>query len=150
MKTKNKILFVCIHNSARSQMAEAYLKEMASESFDTYSAGIEPGSLNQIVVEVMKTDGIDISANKVNSVNEFLDQKIKFDYVVTVCDETSAEKCPYFPGNGKRLHWGFEDPSSINGSIEDRINQTIQIRDQIKRRVKEFLLNIVISKDNDM
>ncbi len=140
MKTKNKILFVCIHNSARSQMAEAYLKEMASESFDTYSAGIEPGSLNQIVVEVMKTDGIDISANKVNSVNEFLDQKIKFDYVVTVCDETSAEKCPYFPGNGKRLHWGFEDPSSINGSIEDRINQTIQIRDQIKRRVKEFLL----------
>ncbi len=150
MKTKNKILFVCIHNSARSQMAEAYLKEMASESFDTYSAGIEPGSLNQIVVDVMKTDGIDISANKVNSVNEFLDQKIKFDYVVTVCDETSAEKCPYFPGNGKRLHWGFEDPSSINGSIEDRINQTIQIRDQIKRRVKEFLLNIVISKDNDM
>ncbi len=150
MKTKNKILFVCIHNSARSQMAEAYLKEMASESFDTYSAGIEPGSLNQIVVEVMKTDGIDISANKVNSVNEFLDQKIKFDYVVTVCDETSAEKCPYFPGNGKRLHWGFEDPSSINGSIEDRINQTIQIRDQIKRRVKEFLLNIVMSKDNDI
>ncbi len=150
MKTKNKILFVCIHNSARSQMAEAYLKEMASESFDTYSAGIEPGSLNQIVVDVMKTDGIDISANKVNSVNEFLDQKIKFDYVVTVCDETSAEKCPYFPGNGKRLHWGFEDPSSINGSIEDRINQTIQIRDQIKRRVKEFLLNIVMSKDSDI
>lgn len=136
---KKKIIFVCIHNSARSQMAEAYVKDMAGERFETFSAGLEPGKLNPVVVEVMKREGIDISGNSTNSVNEYLDKQIKFDYVVTVCDETSAERCPYFPGQGTRLHWGFKDPSSLGGSDEDKIQQTIEIRDQIKEQVSQFL-----------
>lgn len=133
------IIFVCIHNSARSQIAEAYLKYFAGDRFKTFSAGLEPGNLNPLVVEVMNLDGIDISKNRTKSVIEFIDGDIKFDYVVTVCDETSAEKCPYFPGQQKRLHWGFKDPSSLDGNNDDKLKQTLQIRDQIKKKIKEFL-----------
>lgn len=136
---RKKILFVCIHNSARSQMAEAYIKYFASDRFEAFSAGIEPGILNPVVVEALKLDGIDISANKTNSVNEFTDGHIKFDFVVTVCDETAAEKCPYFPGQVERLHWGFADPSSLTGAVDDKLVKTIEIRDQIKARVRQFL-----------
>ncbi len=136
---KKNIIFICIHNSARSQMAEAYVKHFAGDTFETFSAGIEHGKLNPVVVEAMKLENIDISKNSTNSVDEFIDGHISFDYVVTVCDETSAEKCPYFPGQGKRLHWGFEDPSSLSGSDEDKLKSTIEIRDQIKKRVLEFL-----------
>jgi len=136
---KQKVIFVCIHNSARSQMAEAYVNEFAGEKFDAYSAGLEPGTLNSFVVEAMKLDGIDISLNKTNSVDEFISAGIKFDYVFTVCDETSAERCPYFPGEGKRIHIGFPDPSSLGGEKGKKLEETIKIRDLIKEEILSWL-----------
>ncbi|MEW5798675.1 MAG: arsenate reductase ArsC [Bacteroidota bacterium] len=137
--TQQKVLFVCIHNSARSQMAEAYLNKFAGDRFIAESAGIEPGMLNPIVVEVMKEDGIDISGNKTKSVFGFLKQGKMYSCVITVCDETAAERCPVFPGSGKRLHWGFKDPSSLQGTREEILAETRIIRDQIKRRIQEWI-----------
>jgi len=136
---KQKIIFICIHNSARSQMAEAYLEHLAGDKFDVYSAGLEPGNLNPTVVEAMKLENIDISGNRTNSVKEFIDGHIAFDFVITVCDETAAERCPYFPGQGKRFHWGFKDPSALGGNSRDKLKQTIAIRDEIKDRIKQFV-----------
>ena len=135
---KKNVIFICIHNSARSQMAEAYLKHFASDRFDVRRAGLKPGTLNPIVIKAMAQEGIDISGNSTNSVDEFIDGHIKFDFVVTVCDETAAEECPFFPGQGKRLHWGFEDPSGLSGTDEQKLALTIKIRDQIKEKVMEF------------
>ncbi|MCG8549549.1 MAG: aquaporin [Desulfobacterales bacterium] len=139
IKMKKSVLFVCIHNSARSQMAEAYLKKAGSKKFEVFSAGLEPGNLNSVVVEAMKQDGIDISGNRTKSVNEFLDAGVEFDYVITVCDESSAEQCPVFLGKGKRMHWGFEDPSALEGSFDEKIIRVKQIRDQIRTRIDNWL-----------
>ena len=136
---KKKILFICVHNSARSQMAEAFLKQMAGDRFEVESAGLEPGELNPVVVEVMKEVGIDISQNKTKSVFDFFKQGKQYDYVVTVCDESQAGACPVFPGKGERLHWGFADPSSFQGSREDRIAKTRKVRDQIEAKIKDWL-----------
>jgi len=136
---RDKVLFVCIHNSARSQMAEAYLNRLAGNHFEAESAGIEPGTLNPLVVEVMKEDGIDISNNATKDVFAFLKAGKRYSYVVTVCDETAAERCPVFPGPGKRLHWSFPDPSALVGSREEKLAHTRVIRDQIKHRVEAFM-----------
>src|ERR1700744_4425633 len=112
---KTKLLFVCIHNSARSQMAEAFVNRYCSEGFEAESAGLEPGKLNPIVVEAMAEDGIDISQNATKSVDEILRTGKIYDYVIAVCDEASAERCPILPGSGQRLHWGFPDPSQFTG-----------------------------------
>jgi arsenate reductase len=136
---KIKVLFLCIHNSARSQMAEAYLKEYGGDRFQVESAGFEAGKLNPVVVEVMKEEGIDISGNRSKSVKEFLDSNATFDYVVTVCDAGNAQRCPIFPGDVKRLHWGFEDPSGLGGSHEEKLAQTRVIRDQIEKKIIEWL-----------
>ncbi len=139
---KKKVLFVCAHNSARSQMAEAFLKQIAGDRFDVESAGLEPGRLNSIVVEVMKEVGIDISQNKTKSVFDFYKQGKQYDYVVTVCNESQAGKCPVFPGTAvtKRIHWGFDDPSSFQGTWEDKLEKTRVVRDQIKQKIQKFLL----------
>ena len=137
--TVKKVIFICIHNSARSQMAEAYLRHFGGDAFEVYSAGLTPGKLNPLAVEAMKRDGIDISHNSVNSVDEFIDGHIPFDFVITVCDESAAERCPYFPGQGARLHWGFVDPSSLDGSDDEKLKATLKIRDQIKTRIKKFV-----------
>ncbi|MBF0607524.1 MAG: arsenate reductase ArsC [Magnetococcales bacterium] len=134
-----KVLFVCVHNSARSQMAEAFLNTLGGGKFDAHSAGLQPGSLNPVVVEAMKDEGIDISGNKTKSVFEMYDRAEQFDYVVTVCDESRAEACPTFPGNAKKLHWGFEDPSSLNGSRDDILARTREIRDAIKTKIVQWL-----------
>ena len=136
---KKKVLFVCIHNSARSQMAEAFLNELAPDYFEAESAGIEPGSLNPIVVNAMNDLGIDISLNKTKSVQGFIDAKRAYDYIITVCDEASTERCPIFPGQGKRVHMGFEDPSSLGGGDEEKFKQTIVIRDQIKTKLQHWI-----------
>ncbi|EKD28431.1 MAG: Low molecular weight phosphotyrosine protein phosphatase [uncultured bacterium] len=136
--SKEKIIFVCIHNSARSQMAEAFMKKECSDYFDVFSAGLEPGKLNPDVVQVMNEIGIDISKNQTKSINDFINEQYEFSYVVTVCDETSAERCPVFPGNSKRLHWGFEDPSSLKGDKSEILAHTRKIRNQIEMKIKEF------------
>src|SRR5215472_2958498 len=116
-----KVLFVCIHNSARSQMAEAFLNQRCSGEFEAHSAGLESGRLNPVVVEAMREVGIDISSNQTKTVDDMLKSGRRFDYVITVCDEASAERCPIFPGGTTHLHWGFPDPSSFQGSYEQRL-----------------------------
>jgi arsenate reductase len=133
-----KVLFVCIHNSARSQMAEAFLNERCAGIFEAHSAGLEPGTLNPLVVEAMRNLGIDISRNRTKSVASMLRSGISFSHVITVCDGASAERCPVFPGAVERLHWSFPDPSTLTGSRETRLEQVRQIRDAIRERVQSW------------
>jgi len=139
---KKKVLFVCIHNSARSQIAEAFLNLMAGDRFEAESAGLEPGSLNPLAVEVMKEIGIDISGNRTKGVFEFIKAGKLFIYVITVCDETSGNRCPIFPGYAKRPHWNFPDPSALEGNHEEKLKQTRVIRDQIKERIVDWLKEV--------
>jgi arsenate reductase (thioredoxin) len=136
---KEKALFVCIHNSARSQMAEELLRKLAGDKFEVESAGIEPGKLNPVVIDVLKELGIDISNKKTQAVADLLKSGKRYDYVITVCDETSAERCPIFPGPAKRLHWGFVDPSKFEGTLEEKRHQTRLVRDEINARIKQWL-----------
>jgi arsenate reductase (thioredoxin) len=134
-----KVLFVCIHNSSRSQMAETFLNTLGGNIFSAESAGLEPGQLNPLVVKSMSETGIDISGNKTKSVLDFLNKGKQFDYVITVCDETSGERCPVFPGNSKRLHWTFEDPSSFTGTEEEQLFKIGKVRDAIRLKIEEFI-----------
>jgi arsenate reductase len=136
---KEKVLFVCVHNSARSQMAEAFLKQMAPDKFEVESAGLQPGKLNPVVVDVMKEAGIDISQNKTKSVFDFYKQGKRYDYVITVCDESQAGPCPVFPGAAQRLHWSFDDPASFKGMPQEKSEKTRKVRDQIRRKIGEWL-----------
>ena len=138
LRVKKKVLFVCIHNSARSQMAEAFLNRMCPGDFAAQSAGIEPGKLNPIVVQAMAEVGIDISQNKTKAAFDFIKRSEHFHYVITVCDETSAERCPIFPGVTTRLHWGFPDPSSFAGTPEEKLARTREVRDTIKARIESW------------
>jgi arsenate reductase len=131
---KKTVLFLCTHNSARSQMAEAYLNKIYSDRYEAQSAGIHPTRINPYVVKVMAEEGIDLSGARSKSVDEYLDRD--FDLVVTVCNNV-RESCPIFPG-GELVHHGFRDPSSITGSEKETIAQVRMIRDEIKDWVKEY------------
>jgi arsenate reductase len=133
---QQKVLFICVHNSARSQMAEAFLSEICGVQFEAHSAGLDPGTLNQVAVEAMREIGIDISQNQTQSVFDVFKSGELFSYVITVCDETSAERCPIFPGVARRLHWSFPDPSALRGTHEERLAGTRKIRDEIRARVE--------------
>jgi arsenate reductase (thioredoxin) len=135
---KEKVLFVCVHNSARSQMAEAWLKHLAGDRFDIYSAGIEPGELNPLVVDVMAEGGIDISGNKTKSVADVIAAGHQFDYAITVCDDVQAEACPIFPGATRRLHWSLPDPQALTGTREEKRVLIREIRDRIRQLVSEW------------
>ncbi|NTU43652.1 MAG: arsenate reductase ArsC [Nitrospirales bacterium] len=136
--TKKRVLFVCIHNSARSQMAEAFLNSIGSDRFEAFSAGLEPGKLNSYAVEVMKESGIDISGNKTKAVADLFNVGQRYDYVITVCDSRSAETCPVIPGQTV-LHWEFPDPSALEGSHEERLEETRKIRDMIREKVEVWI-----------
>ena len=135
---KRKILFICVHNSARSQMAEAWTNRICGDFFEAQSAGLEPGTLNPLAVEVMREVGIDISHKQTRGVFDVFKSGQLFAYVVTVCDESSAEKCPIFAGPTKRLHWSFPDPSQVAGSQEDKLEQVREIRDQIRETIENW------------
>jgi arsenate reductase len=137
-----KVLFVCIHNSARSQMAEAWLNHLCGERFIAESAGLEPGQLNPLAVAVMREVGIDISAKKTRAVSDVLKDGELFSYVVTVCDETSAERCPTVPGATTRLHWGFEDPAAVTGTDAERLAKVRLIRDAIRARIEAWCAEV--------
>ena len=137
--SKTRVLFVCIHNSARSQMAEAFLNRLGGDLFEAESAGIEPGKLNPFVVKVMAEEGIDISGNITKSVQSMRDAGKSYEYVVTVCDPEAAEKCPLFPGKVERLHWEFKDPSSFDGSDEEKLAFARTVRDEIRTAITEFI-----------
>ncbi len=135
---KQKVLFICVHNSARSQMAEAFLNLACPDYFEAHSAGLEPGTLNPLAVEAMAEIRIDISKKKTQAVFDVFKSGELFPYVITVCDESSAEKCPIFPGVTKRLHWSFPDPAALTGSHKERLEGTGKIRDQIRARIEAW------------
>ncbi len=134
-----KVLFLCVHNSGRSQMAEAFLKKHGGDRFEVESAGLEPGKLNPFVVRSMAEIGIDISKNPTKSVFDLYKAGRHYDVVVTVCSKEAAERCPIFPGLHEKLHWPFADPSTFTGSDEEIMGQVQKVRDQIETEVKEFI-----------
>lgn len=136
---KLRVLFLCVHNSARSQMAEAFLNKYGAENFEVMSAGLEPGTLNPYVVRVMSEAGIDISKNETKSAFKLYKENLFFSYVIAVCDREAAEKCPIFPGVTTRLLWPFNDPSKLQGTDDEILATTRIIRDQIETKVKEFV-----------
>lgn len=133
-EARKKVLFVCTHNSARSQMAEGLLNSLYGDRYQACSAGTEPSVLNLYAIQVMAEIGIDISKNRSKSINEFM--KEKFDYVITVCDHAN-ETCPFFPGGMKRLHRGFEDPASFKGIEADTLFVFRRIRNEIREWIKK-------------
>lgn len=136
---KRRVLFVCVHNSARSQMAEAFLNQLGGDAFEAESAGLEPGTLNPLAVEVMKEAGIDISGKKTKSAFDLFKAGKTYSFVIMVCDEASVQRCPLFPGLARRFHWDFPDPAALQGSYEERLEGTRKIRDQIRAKVEEFV-----------
>jgi arsenate reductase len=133
---KQKVLFICVHNSGRSQMAEAYLKKISGEKFDVESAGLEPAEeINPLVVKVMREEGIDISDNKTQSVFDLFKKGKLYDHVITVCDGAAEAKCPVFAGITKRWNWPFPDPAAVVGSDEEKLEKFREIRNMIKERL---------------
>jgi arsenate reductase len=138
MNKNISVLFVCVHNSARSQMAEAFLHQLCP-GCTVESAGLEAGGLNPLAVAAMQEIGIDISQNTVNTLFDFLRQEKQFDYVITVCDDANGARCPLFPGKAERLHWSFPDPAAVSGSTEEQMEQVRAIREHIRQRVAWFV-----------
>lgn len=134
---KKKVLFICTHNSARSQMAEGLLNTLGGDRFEAFSAGTEATEVRPLAVEVMREIGIDISNHTSKRVDPFLDQE--FDLVVTVCDR-ARESCPYFPGGKEVLHKGFNDPSEASGTEEEKRAVFRKVRDEIREWIQEKLL----------
>jgi len=120
-------------------MAEEILRLLAGDKFDVEGAGIEPGVLNPLVVKVLEELDIDISQKKTKSVFDLLNSERAFDYIITVCDETSAEQCPVFPGIKGQIHWSFEDPSKFEGTEEEKLAKVRIVRDKIKSKIEEWL-----------
>jgi arsenate reductase len=137
--TVPRILAICIHNSARSQMTEEFIRLCAGDRVEVLSAGIEPGRVNPVVAELLLEDGIDIRAKQTRSVFDLHAAGEAFDYVIAVCDPEAAEKCPIFPAERKRLHWPFPDPSKATGSMEEKFTYIRPIRDQIREQVRSFI-----------
>lgn len=131
---KKKVLFVCTHNSARSQMAEAFLNSTYGDRYEASSAGTEPAKVNPHVVATMKEVGLDLSNNRAKSVDEFMGQKL--DLIITLCDQ-AQETCPFFPGGKKYLHQSFADPSACAGSEEEILACVRRIRDEIRAWVRQ-------------
>lgn len=136
-----RVLFLCVHNSARSQMAESYLRKYAG-NVEAESAGLEPGKLNTWVVRVLREDGIDIAGKPTRSVFDVLAAGKRFDYVITVCSQEAAERCPAFPGRAEKRHWPFEDPSTFSGGDARVLEQVRALRNQIRDKVREFAAEI--------
>ena len=136
MEKKIRVLFLCTGNSCRSQMAEGFLRHLAGDRFEVYSAGVNPTQVNPLSVKVMSEVRIDISQQKSKSVKEFLGQQ--FDYVITVCDN-AKQACPVFPGKCEMIHWNLEDPAEAKGSSEERVKVFRETRDKIKKNILELL-----------
>jgi arsenate reductase (thioredoxin) len=136
--SKIKVLFLCTGNSARSQMAEAFLRKYGGDEFEAYSAGTEPKGINPNTERVMEEVGISLSGQYSKHVREYMG-RIHFGYLITLCDE-AEERCPtVFPGVGQRLHWSFEDPSTFVGSGDEKLAKFREVRDQIEQHIKTWL-----------
>ena len=135
MSDRERVLILCTGNSARSQMAEGILRNIASDRFDVESAGVAPSRVRPEAVEAMRDIGIDISSHRSKSVDEFAGRQ--FDYIITVCDN-AKESCPVFPGNATRIHWSFDDPAAVEGTDEEKLAVFRRVRDEIKMRITKF------------
>jgi arsenate reductase len=135
---RSRVLFLCTHNSARSQMAEGVLRHLADDRFEAMSAGTEATRVRPLAIRAMEEIGIDISGQESKTLDRYLQEP--FDYVITVCDDAN-EACPFFPGASTRLHWSFEDPSKAEGSEEERLEVFRRVRDGIRDRVQAELVN---------
>jgi len=136
---KKKVLFICVQNSARSQIAAALLNETCGDYFEAHSAGLEPGVLNPLAVQALQERGIDISGNKTQAVFDvWASGRHIFAYAITVCSESEAKGCPIFAGVTKRLHWSFPDPAKFTGTHEERLEQTRGVIDQIHAKIDSF------------
>jgi arsenate reductase len=138
LMSKAKALFLCTGNSARSQMAEGYLRHVAGDRFEPLSAGVEPKGLNPLAIEVMHEIGIDISQQTSKGLDQFLGQEIP--YVITVCDN-AKQRCPIFPHANKFVHWSLEDPAEAAGSHDEKLAVFRRVRDEIEQRIDSELLN---------
>jgi arsenate reductase (thioredoxin) len=134
-----RVLFICIHNSARSQMAEAFLNRLGKGKFVAESAGLEAGTLNPIAVKAMAELGYDISSNKTKSVFDFFQQGKRYEIVVKVCDALNGQRCPIFPSTKVSLNWDLTDPSSLPGTPEEKLNAIRPIRDLIQIKVEALI-----------
>lgn len=134
-----RVLFLCVHNSARSQIAEAYLTKLGGDRYVAESAGLEPGKLNPYVVRALAEDGIDISGKATRDVLALYREGRTYDCVITVCSTEAAERCPIFPGKVERHHWPFADPSKFTGSDDEIMAKVRRVRDEIKIKVLEFI-----------
>jgi arsenate reductase (thioredoxin) len=135
---RGRVLFVCTHNSARSQMAEGLLRHLAGERFEAHSAGTEATHVRPLAIRVMDEIGIDVSGQESKTLDRYVGER--FDYVITVCDEAN-EACPFLPGAKNRLHWSFEDPSQATGSEDERLKVFQRVRDEIRERIEQELVN---------
>ena len=134
---KSKVLFLCTGNSARSQMAEAMLREYGGEHFQVFSAGLEPSIVNPYAIKVLDEISISTEGQYSKPISRYAG-RMDFDYLITVCSSVE-ERCPIFPGVGTRLHWPFEDPAAFHGSDEEKTGKFREIRDQIKTRILAWL-----------
>lgn len=134
--TKARVLFLCTGNSCRSQMAEGWLRHLAGDRYDVFSAGTHPVGLNPGAIEAMLQSGVDISTNRSKHLDEFAGET--FDYVVTVCDR-AKESCPIFPMARKVLHWSFDDPAGAQGSPDERKAVFHRVRNEIADRIRRFI-----------
>ena len=134
--TRSRVLFLCTHNSARSQMAEGFLRALAGDRFEVESAGSEKTRVHPLAVGAMREVGIDIESHQSKTLERFLNEP--WDYVITVCDAAN-EACPVFPKKSSRLHWSFEDPSLTTGSVDQRLAVFRRVRDQIERRISDWI-----------
>jgi arsenate reductase len=141
MAQKKRVLFLCTGNSARSQIAEGFLRHMAGDKFEVYSAGVKPTQVNPLAIKVMAEVGVDMSKHRSKSAMEFIGQK--FDYVITVCDN-AKQTCPVFPGHYEKLHWSLEDPAEAEGSEEDKLKVFRKIREEIKDNVLVFIKSLLL------
>jgi arsenate reductase len=139
---KIKVLFVCVHNAARSQMAEALLRHLAPDQFEVDSAGLDPTTLNPLAVAAMDEIGIDISHKQTKDVFDVYVSGELYNYVIAVCDLERAQKCPIFPGNAERIDWSFEDPAGFEGTWEDRLEATRRVRDGIKAKIEQWVAEL--------
>lgn len=134
---KQRVLFICTHNSARSQMAEGLLRQLGGERFEVFSAGTEATRVRPLAIRAMAELGIDISRHESKTLDRYLGEP--FDEVITVCD-TAAEACPVFPGASHRRHWSFEDPSRSSGSEQEQLAVYRRVRHEIRARIEQELL----------
>lgn len=137
--SKQRVLFICVHNSARSRIAEGFMNDICGDFFEAQSAGLEAGrAVNPLAAEVMREFNIDITQKPGQVVFNVWKNGPVFAYVITVCHESDAQGCPIFPGPASRLHWPFEDPASFTGSHEDRLDRTRAVRDAIKAKIEAW------------